>query len=110
MAPSRAKAQVQREAAVVQPMPQRRARTSRGTQRPIAAPGEPTADLMMAGTGCWARTSSLMSGMTKTRGMRKRRPAKVLMKMVATMALGTWVEGSRTSSHMEMIMPVDEVA
>jgi hypothetical protein len=34
----------------------------------------------------------------------------VLMTMVMTMALGTWVAGRWTSSHMEMTMPVDEVA
>lgn len=65
-------------------------------------------------------------------GIRKTSPATVLMKMVATMALGTWTEGFWTSSHMlhgvlaiqdstvirgvnsdetyEMIIPVEEVA
>merc|ERR1719160_1087227 len=81
-------------------------------RRPKAPPAEPTADLKMVGMG-WADSmlmSIWMSGRTKTMGMRKRRPPRVLMTMVATMALGTWVEGSLTSSHMLMIMPVDEVA
>src|ERR1700712_1125359 len=86
---------------------------------------------MMVGSG-WPDASParrVRSGRTKTRGMRKRRPATKLITIVATMALGTWVLGSWTSSHMlitvsksfqfrgfgwestyEMIIPVDEVA
>ena len=112
IAPSRAKAQVHRDEAVVHPMPQKSARTSRGRSRAMLPPVEPMADLMMTGTGC-AETraaSSAWSGITKTSGIRKMRPAMVLRTMVATMALGTCVAGCCTSSHMEMIIPVDEVA
>ncbi len=112
MAPSRAKAQVQREAAVVQATPQRMASTMSGVSSAIAAPEEPTADLMMVGTG-WPEgraTSMARSGRTNMRGTKNNKPPIALMMMVMTMALGTWVAGRSTSSHMEMIMPVDEVA
>ena len=112
MAPSRAKAQVQREAAVVQATPQRMASTMRGMSNAIAPPEDPTADLMMVGTG-WPdgrATSMARSGSTNMRGTKNNKPPTVLMTMVMTMALGTWVAGCCTSSHMLMTMPVDEVA
>lgn len=110
MAPSRAKAQVQRDAAVVQATPQRMASTMSGSRRAMAAPEEPTALLMMVGVGWASSTSSEMSGSTNMRGIRNSRPPMVLMTMVMTMALGTWVDGCSTSSVMLMIMPVDDVA
>jgi len=112
MAPSRENAQVQRDAAVVQAVPQRMARTMSGRRRQIAPASEPTAVLMMVGTG-WPEgraTSMARSGRTNMRGTRKKRPPIVLITMVITMALGTWVAGDWTSSHMEMIIPVEEVA
>jgi hypothetical protein len=102
MAPSRAKAHVQRDAAVVQPIPQKSAKTRSGKSKPIAPPEEPTALLIITGTG-WpeARSASIVwSGRTKTSGMRKKRPAMVLSTMVPTIALGTCLAGSWTSSHI----------
>lgn len=101
-----------RDEAVVQPMPQMVASTIRGMSRPKAPPEDPTASLMMEGTG-WPEESATrpsMSGMTNRSGIMNKRPAKVLRMMVKTMALGTCVAGARTSSHMLMTMPVDDVA
>ena len=70
--------------------------------RAMVPPVEPMADFMMTGVG-WAETRAAReawSGRTKTRGMRKTRPAMVLRRMVPTMALGTWVAGCWTSSHI----------
>lgn len=78
----------------------------------MAPTEEPTADLRIVGTG-WPEgkaTSMAMSGRTNMSGIMKTRPPMALMTMVMTMALGTWVAGRWTSSHMEMIMPVEEVA
>lgn len=112
MAPSRANAQVQREAAVVQPMPHMMASTISGIRSAMAPSADPTASLIMVGTGCplFSAFSISISGSTKTSGMRKTSPAKRLRITVPTMALGTCVAGLCTSSHMEIIMPVDEVA
>ena len=102
IAPSRAKAHVQREVAVVQPIPHIMAKTIRGTSRPKAPPGEPIASLRIGGTGCpEARLTRVgISGKTKTIGIRKSKPANVLRITVPTIALGTWMEGCWTSSHM----------
>ena len=110
MAPSRAKAQVQREADVVQVMPQSRARMMRGVSSAMP-PFGPTAELMIAGTG-WSPAISRRyetSGMTKTIGIRKASPKTALAKTVASMALGTCLDGWCTSSHMVMTMPVVDV-
>lgn len=106
MAPSLEKAQMVLDVAVVQPMPQIKASTSRGTSRPKAPPAEPTADLRIDGTG-WpdARaTRPSIFGMTKTMGIKMSRPAKKLRITVPTMALGTCVAGARTSSHILSIV------
>ncbi|KAG9755192.1 hypothetical protein KCU59_g105, partial [Aureobasidium melanogenum] len=91
MAPSREKAQTQRDAAVVHPIPQIRPSTIRGRSRPMAPPGEPTAVAIMVGTGCPdARAASVLrSGITNRRGSKNIRPATRLRMMVATIALGT---------------------
>ena len=108
MAPSRAKAQVQREADVVQVTPQSRPRTMRGMSSAMP-PFGPTADLIISGTG-WAISASVArSGRTKVSGMRNARPRKMLAATVITMALGIWMAGWRTSSHMQMTMPVVDV-
>lgn len=100
--PSRAKAQMDRETAVVQPMPQSRARTINGRRRRNAPVELPMADFMMLGTGCpdWRAMSSFVFGRTNTRGMRNKRPASVFMMMVPTMAFGTCRDGCWTSSHI----------
>jgi len=70
--------------------------------RPMVPLDEPTADLTMVGTG-WPEASAASmawSGITKTMGMRKTRPAMVLRTMVPTIAFGTWVAGCLTSSHI----------
>lgn len=102
IAPSRAKAQVLRDAAVTHPTPQIMPRTSNGMRRQKAPAEFPVADLMIVGTG-WpeARLASMeMSGRTKQMGIRKPSPARKLRKIPPTMALGTWTAGWRTSSHI----------
>ena len=102
MAPSRAKAQVLRDAAVTQPTPHMRPRISNGMWRQKAPAEFPTADLIIVGTG-WpeARLASMdMSGRTKQMGIRKARPARKLSTIPPIIALGTWMAGWRTSSHI----------
>jgi hypothetical protein len=65
-------------------------RTIRGTRRPKVPPELPIALFRICGTGWAEEMSSWMLGRTNIKGIRKRRPANVLMKIVATMALGTW--------------------
>lgn len=97
---------MQRDAAVVHPIPQKMARTSSGIKSPNAAPGLPTAERMMTGVGCpdasAARSARL--GMTKVRATKKIKPQIQLRMMVKTIALGTWMLGCLTSSHM--LIPV----
>lgn len=95
MAPSRENAQVHRDAAVVQPIPQKMARTIRGNKRPKAPPLLPTAETMIVGVG-WAdtrATSSARSGRTNNRGIKKSTPQIKLRTIVPTIALGTWTLG-----------------
>ena len=102
IAPSRANAQVQRDAAVTQPTPQIRPRASNGISRQNAPAELPVADLMIVGTG-WplARFASIWtSGRTKLMGIRKKRPARKLAITPPTNAFGTCVAGSWTSSHI----------
>lgn len=89
MAPSREKAQIQREEAVVQPIPHMMARTRRGMVRAKAPPAFPNAAFTITGTGWAERMRFCMSGRTKRRGIRNNRPANVLMKIVMTIAFGT---------------------
>lgn len=135
MAPSRANAQVQRLVVVTHPMPQMRPRTINGRRQQKAPMEFPVADITIGGTGWPEAMSLLSSGRTKQRGISRARPAKRLIATVRTMALGTWMAGSRTSSHIlpgvnvglahcggherdkgtegdpyEMIMPVADVA
>lgn len=102
MPPSLANAQTDRDTAVVHPIPHSKASTASGI-RSMNEPAEfPTADLMMLGTG-WPDCSAMravVSGSTKTNGIRNRRPAIVLMMIVPTMAFGTCRDGSCTSSHI----------
>lgn len=125
IAPSRAKAQTQRDAAVVHPIPHIVPRIIRGIRRAKAIPGDPTALLIIGGSGWLDVIKVEMSGKTKTMGMRKRRPTTKLKKTVATRAFGIWTEGCCTSSHIlyslvmwigqelestyDMIIPVAEV-
>lgn len=102
MAPSRAKAHVQRDAAVVHPMPQIMARTMMGIKSANVPPELPTADFTIIGTG-WSEDwlmRDARSGRMTTSGMRKMSPARVLSTIVPTMAFGTWVRGLWTSSHI----------
>lgn len=102
MAPSRAKAQVLRDAAVTQPTPHIRPRIINGMRRQKAPAEFPTADLTIVGTG-WpeARLASMdISGRTKQMGIRKARPARKLSRIPPIIALGTWIAGWRTSSHI----------
>lgn len=126
MAPSRENAHVQRDAAVVQPIPHITASTISGMHSPKAAPEPPTADLMITGTGWAVLMRTFRSGSRNANVMSSARPAAVFSAMVPTMAFGTCVFGFLTSSHMlillgranvvagwatyEMIIPVDEVA
>jgi len=68
----------------------------------MAAPELPTASLMIVGTGWPERRAnrSAWLGRTKTSGMRKTKPMMVLSATVPTKALGTWVAGYCTSSHI----------
>lgn len=112
IAPSREIAQTQREEAVIQPMPQIIPRTIMGTSSVKAPPEDPTALLIILGIG-WAEVRSaryFRSGITKTIGIRKSRPATVLIQTVATIALGTWTAGCRTSSHILRVVSVMSVA
>lgn len=101
MPPSRAKAQVQREVAVTQPTPQMMPSTSRGINKQNVPAELPMAALKMAGVG-WPEarlTRYVRSGSTKQTGIKKRRPAIKLIMMVPTMAFGTMMAGSWTSSQ-----------
>lgn len=130
IAPSRENAHVQRDAAVVQPIPQKIAKTMSGMRSANAPPGLPTALRMMTGTGCpdCNATSDGTDGRTKINGIMKSRPQKRLRRIVRTIAFGTCVAGECVSSHMlealsvlgtlvalrsmtyDMIIPVEDVA
>ena len=91
MAPSRAKAQVHRDAAVTQPTPHSIPRIRSGMRRQKAPAEFPVAEKMIVGTG-WplARFANMaISGRTKQIGIRIQRPAKKLRATPPTIALGT---------------------
>lgn len=95
IAPSRAKAQVQRDVEVTQPTPQTRARTNIGMVRQKAPASFPTADFKMTGTG-WPEgrlASILMSGRTNARGTSVKSPERKLSNTPPTRALGTCTAG-----------------
>jgi hypothetical protein len=100
MPPSREKAQVTLEAAVVQQMPHRIAKTMRGMRSAKEPAAFSTALLTMTGTGCSELMRVSRSGRTNAKAINVMRPAIVFKTTVPTMAFGTCTLGFGTSSHM----------
>lgn len=107
---SRAKAHVQRDAATVMEMLQKRVMTRTRNVRPRPAPGEPMTIWKMYGRA-WPAGAPMMAvrgGRVAQRGMMKKRPAMPPTGTHRVIARGTLMAGASHSSAMAEIMPMAE--